>query len=385
MTPSRHCVFAVPDYFPSTGGTTRQTHNQAQALLAKGYSVTVLTQRLDRNWAASETLNGIRVVRFGPASRNGWAMKAFVASVGWWLLRHRSRIDALTAIMYPDFAVSALLGGVSNKTVMVWAGYGDATDTLGPQSLVKRPWVLLRRVALRRGRSVALSHKIADELAGCAPELAQTIIPTPINLGDFPQRTEQQKATAREDLAIDGATVLFVYCGHLRRLKRVDTLLDALALLITTHANVATRLLIVGGSREDLEDQTDALGQQAVTLGIQDRVTFVGNVGDVRPYLHAADGFVLPSDREGISNSLLEALACGVPCIAPISAGGAEVLNQECGIVTETNAPADLCAAMVTLCDPAERLRLSLGTAQTIAQYEISVVTEKYIALYNAF
>ncbi|MGL5093986.1 MAG: glycosyltransferase, partial [Planctomycetia bacterium] len=46
------------------------------------------------------------------------------------------------------------------------------------------------------------------------------------------------------------------------------------------------------------------------------RVTFVGEVADVEPYLRAADLFVLPSYHEGLSLSLLEAAALGLPCIA---------------------------------------------------------------------
>jgi glycosyltransferase involved in cell wall biosynthesis len=109
--------------------------------------------------------------------------------------------------------------------------------------------------------------------------------------------------------------------------------------------------------------------------GLGTRVVRNGAVDDVRPYLHAADVFVLPSEREGLSNSLLEALACGVPCIAPPSAGGDQLLDDSCGIVPPDGEPTALHGALRALAeDPDRRARLAEGAAVRAQRFSLARV-----------
>ena len=112
-------------------------------------------------------------------------------------------------------------------------------------------------------------------------------------------------------------------------------------------------------------------------------MTFTGVVNDVVEYFHAADVFALPSDREGISNSLIEALACGLPCIAPPSAGGAEVLDDSCGVIPSSNRPADLLAALQHVCQPAIRERMRIGAATASQRFELQTIAQQYVWLYE--
>ncbi len=142
-------VFVVPDFEPTLGGTTRQTHNQASELRARGYDVLVLTQRLELHWPRSERRNGLPLRRVGPSGRTFLRMKLLVLSVARWLRRHRDHIAVVNVIMYPDFVVSAALAGLADRTVMCWAGLGDATDTVGTSA----------RCAHRCGRSDAVPFR----------------------------------------------------------------------------------------------------------------------------------------------------------------------------------------------------------------------------------
>src|SRR3954453_7811467 len=110
MTPpldirARQVVFVVPDFEPTIGGTTRQTANEARALLARGYCALVLTQQIDQSWLGDECIDGLRVVRITPSSRSGFAMKVVDMQVARWLHRHRREIAIVHVVMYPDFAV----------------------------------------------------------------------------------------------------------------------------------------------------------------------------------------------------------------------------------------------------------------------------------------
>ncbi len=343
-------VFAVPDFLPWLGGTTRQTLNQAKALQRHGFDVVVLTQRIDRSWPRHDFVDGVPVERVGPTSRSGFAMKAHVLRVALWMLRRRRRITIVQVIMYPDFVVSAAIAGLADVAVMCWAGKGDATDTIGTQLRgLHTPLRALRRRALQRSAHVVLTTAIRDELAPLLPSCAIEVIPTPLDVDHYHPPSAEERAAARLRAGIAESSVAFVYTGHLRALKRVDLLLDAFGRILASGADV--HLTIVGGSRADLDDRTDELRTQAARLDAGDRIHFTGTVADVREHLHAADVLVLPSDREGLSNSLLEALACGLPAVAAPSAAGDMVLDAGCGIVPPTNAAPDLAAAMTTMLD----------------------------------
>jgi glycosyltransferase involved in cell wall biosynthesis len=63
-------------------------------------------------------------------------------------------------------------------------------------------------------------------------------------------------------------------------------------------------------------------------LGLEQNVLFAGSAADVRPYLAAADVFVLSSDREGLPLVLLEAMAFGLPCVVSDAGGAREAVRD---------------------------------------------------------
>jgi glycosyltransferase involved in cell wall biosynthesis len=315
--------------------------------------------------------------------RDGTAMKLLVLRVAWWLRRHRRSIDVVQVIMYPDFVLSAWLGGLGDRTVMCWAGLGDATDVLAPTARPVRALVrAVRRHAMQRVMHVALTPALRDELTEIGINKI-AVIPTPVDLDDFRPPTSDERADARQQLGIADDQFAIVYTGHLRALKRVDRLVEAFALRV--RAGSDARLFLVGDSRADLDDRRAALRAQVKRAGLEDRVVFAGAVPDVRPYLFAADVFVLPSDREGLPNSVLEAMACGVVCVAPASAAGDQVLDPSSGVVPPSNDPRDLADALAALQrDPDQRARLGAGARAAAQQYGIEAVTDKYDELYRS-
>ena len=107
----------------------------------------------------------------------------------------------------------------------------------------------------------------------------------------------------------------------------------------------------------------DELEAQAAELGIADRVTFAGQVPDARSLLPAADIALLSSVSEGLSVSLLEAMAARLPVVATNVGGNPElVVKNETGLLTPTGDDAALAAALVALLGDAAR-RAALGAA----------------------
>jgi glycosyltransferase involved in cell wall biosynthesis len=83
-------------------------------------------------------------------------------------------------------------------------------------------------------------------------------------------------------------------------------------------------------------------------------------------------------------NSLLEAMACGLPCVAPASAGGDELLDPETGIVPSSNEPAELESALARLAGSSLlRARLGLAARARVQRYDVDAVARQYDELFR--
>jgi len=110
------------------------------------------------------------------------------------------------------------------------------------------------------------------------------------------------------------------------------------AVLARTVSNI--RVVIVGGPDHEA-DATFDIRAAAARHGIADKLTLVGTQprASLPLWYGAADVFCLPTQREGSANVILEALACGVPCVStPVGCNAEMLSNPEVGILT----PADV-------------------------------------------
>jgi len=174
-------------------------------------------------------------------------------------------------------------------------------------------------------------------------------------------------------------TVIGVVCA-LRPEKGLSTLVDAFARIAPLHPGVA---LAVVGSGPCLPD----LLAQASRLGILDRCVFAPTTNNVAPWLRAFDIFVLPSLSEALSNSLMEAMACGCCCVASAVGGNPELIGQDRGMLFpagDSNALAD--ALGVLLGDSSRRKRYSVDAHTFVTdQFSLRSSTARMSTIYSSF
>lgn len=118
--------------------------------------------------------------------------------------------------------------------------------------------------------------------------------------------TPERRQAARAALGLNDGRFVLVSVGNCSPVKNHGALIEALAQL----GRDDWHYLHVGCEEDDRPER--ALAQR---LGVADRIAFLGPQGDVRPFLDAADLYVMPSLREGLGVAALEALGNGVPCL----------------------------------------------------------------------
>jgi len=144
------------------------------------------------------------------------------------------------------------------------------------------------------------------------------VIQNGVNLQRFSVRRRNPEAmTLRHKLGIGDDEMMITTIGAVMPRKGSDLLLDAWTRINAAHNN--THLVYVG-PRKDLETPglagfKERLEKLRAASGNPERVHFVGLADDVETYLNGSDVFVLPSRREGMPNSVIEAMACGTPVV----------------------------------------------------------------------
>lgn len=166
---------------------------------------------------------------------------------------------------------------------------------------------------------------------------------------------------SRTELEIQpGSRIVGIVAG-LRAVKRVDRFV-AMAEVVARQFP-ETCFLVLGDG-----ECRDELVSQAQRLGLETSIRFLGQVTDVRPYLSLLDVGVLTSESEGLSNTLIEYGASGVPAVAFDTGGNREViLDGETGYLAPDGDVSRLAAKVVAiLTDNELRRRLSVRSIESV-------------------
>jgi glycosyltransferase involved in cell wall biosynthesis len=188
-----------------------------------------------------------------------------------------------------------------------------------------------------------------------------------------------QRAAARQALGLAPDSVAIGAVGRLDPVKDLPTLLRAFQQLKSAPNDLRLILLGDGPERESLE----AL---AGSLELEGRVHFLGYRRDVRALLPALDLFVNCSIHEGVSLTILEAMAASLPVVATRVGGTPEVVvDEQTGVLVpprSATALADALRALLQAPDRARRLG-TLGRSRVVAEFNIDRMVESYRRVYE--
>lgn len=203
-------------------------------------------------------------------------------------------------------------------------------------------------------RLIGVSQATVDDLVelGVAPRERFSVVPIGLALEGFTGLDPAPDPRARHELGVNGDEVLFTFVGRVVPIKRLDILLEALALARRNGSRVQLAIAGDGEIRQGLETL-------ALDLGIADSVRFLGYRGELPRLAAASDAAVLSSDNEGTPVSLIEAAAAGRPAVATDVGGVRDVVNDETGILVPPGDAAALAGGIERLAfDPDLRAKL---------------------------
>ena len=355
------------------GGAERQAERLSGFLARRGWQVLVLT-RSASGLPACEQRSGFEIRRIRtPGSGKIKSLTFFLAVIGT-LWKERRRYSLLHAhLAFGPALAAALVGPLLHKPVIVKLGNSGPFGDIQTSQRTGRG--RFRLAILRRWVSVIIVLDTRMNAEAAAAGFQNTrLMPNGVDAGYFQPCPEKEAVKSRLGFA---GSVLLLFTGRLESQKSLDTLLKGFSLAQQEHPNL--RLVLVGDGLEK-----PGLEQLAARLGLGEAVMFAGSQTDVRSYLDAADVFVLPSLAEGISNALLEAMSCGLACIATSVGGTPEVLGT-CGLLVEPDQPEALAQAISQLVSNPQQARQFGAQARQriLAEYDIHIVGEHYIQLYN--
>ena len=318
----------------------------------QGYSLSLVCDSRSQFEARGTFIGNILSIRFSKTLRSLLDLKRCIESVAPDVLISHSSIDSWLAALAQRLWFRQLpLIRIRHVSAPVRSNFWTRWLYQSPATIVTT--------------SEHIRNKLIDEL-GLNPD-GVVSIPTGVDESLFSsnESLEREAEMIKAKLATKGNLFNVVMVSTLRSWKGHKYVVEALADL----PNV--RLLVVGDGPQEL-----ALKRLADKLGVLDRVEFFGFQPDVRPYLLASHLFIQPSyANEGVSQSLLQAAAMGLPIVASDIGGLNEVIRDRyTGILIEPKSSESIKGAL-------QELENSLDFRHQLAAAGKTYVLENYGAL----
>lgn len=321
------------------GGLNVYVREVANAFSDRGIATDIFTRRQSPDDPAIESLAPLSRVIYLPAGRSldkyslYGEVPAFAAGIRSFVERENVSYDMLYSHYWLSGEVACLL---RPEMGLAWAHTAHTLGLVKNRTLASgaRPEPALRirvegEIAQQADLLIGSTADEADDLVrlyGADPDRVHVVAPG-IDLATF---QPLDRADARRKIGYGPGRVL-LFVGRLERLKGVDVVIRALALL-RDRAHDDLRLIVLGEDvRDGQESEKERLKLVASAAGVRDRVDFLGSVAHHElPYFYAAaDVCVMPSYSESFGLVALEAQACGRPVVASGVSGLRSVVRDE--------------------------------------------------------
>jgi|GEM_PF-3210534 len=313
-SPLYRLLVVTPRFWPLADDSIGRLDSFLAGLSRAGFSPTVLTPRLAREWPIELTYHEYEIHRPVLAARGEWSLIAYCRSIERWLRKHAPAFDLIYAdSMRAEGALSVLCGDAAHRPTVVrcrgggkegdlyWAERSRANTRYFRQSLSARaliaPSAAIKRELVARGSSVEKIAQIEDG------------VPPPIRRDAAAIRVAREAlAATNHDLFVPADARVILLWGKMESHSPLHWAVNAIAPLMQQRSDLRLWLFGDGSGRESLH-------RLCQDLGIRHNVAMPGSFGHDEEIYQAADLFVLASDDDGLEHRLPLALSTGTPVL----------------------------------------------------------------------
>jgi len=365
---------------PVVGGTEIQCCRLSLWLARNGHEVVVLTERSSPELARRERRDGFEIIRFRTFGHPPWSSFFYGIQAFFWLLR-QARFDILHAHMIATPAILAMAASRLKQTpVLIKIAGGRRTGDLDTS---RQYWLGRMKLRLLKAANpfvVCPSRETCQEAGALGiPAERLCYIPNGVDTDSFKPAIELKRAL-RASCRIPEDALVAIYVGRWAKGKGVDTLLDLWEEGVT-RSEFRWHLVLVLP-----EPPPSPMAERIEHL--KQRIHTAYGVRDTATWYQASDLAVLLSEGEGLSNFLLEAMACGLPALTTEAAALPDARGEESGTYTVTAGTKAVQEALSFLTRMAGRaddlLRMGRASREHIEKnYSFQKVGSAYLSLYQ--
>ncbi len=373
-------LMICPQFSPIVGGYERAAERLSIALAKRGVAVTVIAERRKTTWPADETRDGYKLRRLWCIYRPKLHVLTTLVSFFSYLLMFGRRFDVWHVHQYGLHAALAVaLGRLLNRPVVL--KLTSSGDMGLAQAIAKGRFPRLTRALVGRVAAiVALSREtVAEAEKFGIPAENISLLGNGVDTSVFRRRSEQERQGTRAEFGLtDRYVVIFV--GRLSPEKNPDGLIAAWR--AARPSLPASWLLVLLGDGP-MRSELDVLIDEHELRG---SVSIVGHRSDVDRWLGIADLYVSPSHREGLSNTLLEAMASELPVVSTRVSGANELVGETgAGVLVDVDDIEGLASALKKVANGDCPIRDMGEKARSTIEhdYAIEVVAARHEHLYE--
>ncbi len=367
----------------STGGVQKNSRLLLAEFNKRGIK-TFVCARNYHNLPRNEQIDGTFFHR-SPVLGSSMAINSILYLIDsfFWLVWHRKKYDVLHCQqMFGSSMVAAIISLFIKKPILTRITLSGETGEAN--EIRQLPFTSFRLKLLKRvTKWVVLNKEMKGEIEtlGITPEKIEIIY----NATEIPKESAFEAKTRkkiRAELKLEYEKIA-VFVGRLSEEKGLDTLIAAWRIVQEKHPQAHLLLLGEGGAFRNVEREMKEI---VAKLHLKEAVHFLGHINNAKDYILASDIFVLPTKAEGMSNALVEAMACGTAIVATDIPANQEICTNEVNSLLVKPADSQGLAEVIIKLFDSQQLAENLGKqARKVAEENLSVETmaSRYINLYR--
>lgn len=371
-------LMIISNFYPNIGGTEKQCFELSSALSSAGNEVEVFTRNTS-SLPEIEEIGGFKIRRvktFGPLFLDSliFLLKVF------WRVAFGERFDVVHAHMVSSFAISVFIGAKIRKAKSVFSVSGgkDLNEfTMSKKTLFGR--VKLAVLKLMPLKILVKNNQTFKWLIDNG-YLKWKIINFKNGVDTFKYRVPiiDEKNRAKEKIGVLGFNFLFV--GRISAEKRVKEFIEIFSDIVDSQDRKDFNLLVVGDG-----PMLDEIKKTVSSLKLENRIFIFGKRYELYDFYFASEVFVLPSISEGLSNSMLEAMSCGLAIVGSKVGGACDLIkNGENGCLFEPLNKKEIISCLESMLHCPDIKELGAKNRKIVTErYAMQVVIKELLSIYG--